>query len=514
MYSVFIVDDDVFVRKGIISLIDWEKCGFTVCGQADDGEDALLQIDHLQPDLVITDIRMPVLDGLGLIQGISKTMEKQPYFIIISGYNDFKYAQKALRFGVQDFILKPVDQEELETTLLKVANVIEKDAKIIKNREKMLAITYMKKLLNNEINQEFMKELHIPLFKKDSYTVTKIELNGMGIDYSSLLEVVQQTFVEYDLADNTLFFEEKTGCLVAVFTDMKLKSQSYNQRDFYRKIQLYINAKMKGNLRIYKGKTVSELHKLKESYLTAKTTVQHKYLNENDVLFYEELEKEKIHYIELDRTFYQQLMETIEENNQEKIATVINRILGNCKEHRFAKDAVSTVVNRANHKIIKAIKEAGGDISRIHTWKWMMEWDHYPVNLKDIKQLWLSFLKECAEQLHQLNKNNTQGTIHQIKKFIDANYQQPLTLKSIANKFYMNPVYMGQLFKKTYGIYFKEYLLIARVEEAKILLRQTDDRIYEVAEKVGFVNADYFVTQFEKTVNMTPTQYRKKIANK
>ncbi|MNE88960.1 Bifunctional transcriptional activator/DNA repair enzyme AdaA [compost metagenome] len=95
-----------------------------------------------------------------------------------------------------------------------------------------------------------------------------------------------------------------------------------------------------------------------------------------------------------------------------------------------------------------------------------------------------------------------------MKKYIDTHYKENIYLKGIAAEFHMNPVYLGQLFRKSYGIYFNEYLLSLRIEEAKRLLRQTKKRMYEIAELVGFQNADYFATQFEKLENMTPTDYR------
>src|SRR5690554_670240 len=103
MYKVFLVDDDHYVRKGMMKLIDWQYYGFSICGDAANGEDALEQIMIEPPDVVITDIRMPVIDGLDLIESLHEKLSTTPYFIVISGYNDFKYAQKALRYGVQDF---------------------------------------------------------------------------------------------------------------------------------------------------------------------------------------------------------------------------------------------------------------------------------------------------------------------------------------------------------------------------------------------------------------------------
>ncbi|MDQ6417852.1 response regulator [Paenibacillus sp. LHD-117] len=119
MYTVIIVDDEKFVRKGLIKMLDWESSGFQVIDEAEDGEDALILLREKKPDLVLTDIRMPVLDGLELIHAaFEEKMETE--FIIISGYNDFRYARQAMRYGVLDYVLKPVDQAEIKQALEKI----------------------------------------------------------------------------------------------------------------------------------------------------------------------------------------------------------------------------------------------------------------------------------------------------------------------------------------------------------------------------------------------------------
>src|SRR5699024_3235911 len=164
MHKVYLVDDDVFVRKGIKTLIDWESLGFQVFGEADNGEDALAEIQELKPDLVLTDIRMPVLDGLDLVKKTKETLEKPPYFIVISGYNDFKYAQRALRYNVKDFILKPVDQEEIKKTLIKIASTITYDYEETKNQMKMKAVIQVKRYLFDEDVDKLTEEVNHPFF--------------------------------------------------------------------------------------------------------------------------------------------------------------------------------------------------------------------------------------------------------------------------------------------------------------------------------------------------------------
>lgn len=127
MLKIVLADDEVFVRKGLIELIPWEEMKFTIVGEANNGKEALEMIKDLEPDLVITDIRMPLVDGLDLIRSVKEHSQLDPFFIIISGYNDFNYAQQALRYGVHDYIMKPIDEEEMTAALRKLTySIIEK----------------------------------------------------------------------------------------------------------------------------------------------------------------------------------------------------------------------------------------------------------------------------------------------------------------------------------------------------------------------------------------------------
>lgn len=121
MFKVLLVDDEVYVRKGLLEIIPWEALKFSVVGEANNGAEALEMIEQLEPDLVITDIRMPTLDGLDLIRSVYAQARLPLIFIIISGFHDFNYAQQALRYGVHDYILKPIDEEEMTAALRKLS---------------------------------------------------------------------------------------------------------------------------------------------------------------------------------------------------------------------------------------------------------------------------------------------------------------------------------------------------------------------------------------------------------
>ena len=514
MRNVFLVDDDVFVRKGIQTLVKWEELGFQVCGEADNGEDALEQILEIQPDLVLTDIRMPVVDGLSLIERAIEQMDNPPSFIVISGYNDFKYAQKALRFGVQDFLLKPVDQDELHETLERVAKNIAIKNQSMGNIQKMEAVSIVKNYLMEEPEINNVREIEHPIMGAKEYTFLKVEVNGLDLDYPHVEAEIEKQLEAYHSLEKIAFYEDGIGYYCVVLTDHFLSSNNLTLEKFIGQLQKQLTMRIQQPIKIYEGKTVEKLEELNESYRIARNAIQYKYLLSNiDVIRPSMVKDKQVYFIDLEQEVYDRMIEYMEENDLEMLEKQVQTMLLLGVEKQFAKDAFKTVVNRFNHEVLTLLKEVDGYESKLEEFNTMLEWDRYPVTLQQLEEIWFRFLSECSTILFELNQNHVKGTIYQIKKYIHAHFHQPITMKSIANKFYINPVYMGQLFKKTYGIYFKDYVLQVRIQEAKRLLRQSDMRIYEVAEKVGFNNPDYFVTQFEKIVGKTPSQYRKQLTN-
>ena len=179
LHKVLIVDDELFVRKGLINLIDWSSLQFQICGEAENGEQALNLIKQLTPDLVIVDIRMPVLDGLGLIRQVNTEEGHQPFFIILSGYPDFSYAQQAFRYNVSNYILKPVDEHELTVSLRKIANTLNQKQLLSMTREKPLVETVIESLVQAEPGEQVMMQiahtLSLPLSSTYTYIIVEIQ---------------------------------------------------------------------------------------------------------------------------------------------------------------------------------------------------------------------------------------------------------------------------------------------------------------------------------------------------
>lgn len=516
VYKVFLVDDDRYIRKGLISLIDWNSCGFEVCAEADNGEDALDYIKKNNPDLVITDIKMPVLDGLELIKKTIEIQNTSSKFIIITGYSDFKYAQQAIKYNVHDFILKPVDKEEIEETLRKVAEKYKKEWQLQQNRISMLEVTAFNDLITGEIetaNQDdCIRQLNIEQTKEMGYII--VEVNNRSANVMKTRKIVEKIICEENVHTTIWFHEHGKGRLGLLVKSEDIKKYNGNILLFSAELQKQLASIMHAEVIIYVGKRITHPSDIKDSFETAKKALQFKYIEDTrKPIIYGKTKKRTVNYMEIEQGQFQVLIEQIEENQLRFMKKTVEAIFEQFQEKAFAKDAVKTSINRIILEVIKTVQSMDGEEKQLPSLQKTLNWDDLPRTLPAIKEILKKFIAEAAELINRLNKQTGSGNIRKIKKYIDTHPQEDLTLKTIANKFYINSVYLGQLFKKTYGIYLKEYILHVRIKEAKKNLRQTDMRIYQIAESVGFANSDYFVTQFEKITGMTPTQYRKKISH-
>lgn len=521
MYSVMLVDDEQFARKGLRTLIDWNSCGFEVIEEADNGEDALLLIKDKKPDIVITDIRMPVLDGLELIRAVNEQNKGEaPAFIIISGYNDFKYAQQAVRYGVHDFILKPIDQEEMTNTLIGLHKKLSADKSLRERNEELLIGSVIEMLIKGEAGDEKIAEWEQRLPRASRYHYLFIELNDVHPWMNPPASIAAYEFKPYTQAMlkqlipefSHFFLHEHRGRLGIIVSDVLLSRYDGDIAAFMQTLRDRLSQKFGDRVFIYAGKQVDRLSLVYESFQTAKDALLYKYVYDGKkTVNYQDICHCTLQFIEADRAIHQTLIEQLEENKTDEISLTVDRLFDEFRNNYFAPEAIKMNIHQCATAVVKMIKEMGGDERELVSFEAIISWHDLNVSLSELKRLFMNFVMDSSRLLKQLRKECAKGGIHRIKQYIEANFHKNISLKSIASVFYMNPVYLGQLFKKHYGMYFNDYLLSLRVNEAKKLLRQTDLRIYEIAEKVGFSNAEYFVTQFEKTEKMTPSEYRSKL---
>ncbi|TFE25373.1 response regulator [Cohnella luojiensis] len=523
LHSVILVDDEVFTRKGLMKLIDWEACGFRIVDEADNGEDALELIGRVRPNLVITDIRMPVLDGLELIRRITTETDVNPVFIIISGYNDFKYAQQAVRYGVHDFILKPIDENEFTETLCKLNERLNREREERVRNERLLTGAMIESLIIGEADDIFVAEWEqrLKLRPADRLFYLFAELNdnhlwrssGEQVSAARFKEIVQQALHRVTPDDQPIYLHEHRNRIGILVPDRALEPFKGEIESFTVKFRQELSVEAGNGVFLYAGTPVHRLSDIRQSYKTAKEAILYKYVHDDSrIVIYDQVRLERLNYIGIDSNEFNRFIEQIEELQSGAVKASVEALFRDFREKRYAPEAIKMSIHQCMLSVTKTIRSMDGDERSLGSLAPIVGWHDLNLSLSELKRLFSEFIEESQNYIAELRKEQGKGGIQKIRCYIEANYSSNISLKSIAAQFFINPVYLGQLFKKTYGVYFNDFLLQIRVNEAKKLLRQSSDmRIYEIAEKVGFSSADYFVTQFEKIEQMTPTEYRNKL---
>ena len=510
MHKLVIVDDEHFVRKGMLALIDWKAVDYRVVGEADNGEDALSLILKEEPDVVFTDIRMPVFDGIELIKQVKQQAKHLPKFVLISGYDDFQYAQQAVRLGVVDFILKPVNKKEIEATLQKLSREI---------YEERMAIQTNQAFINHRLFQRVVLEGHPPNREETDVLLKEPEsaLRYVLIDVRSrtantaIDEQIQHAITHFIGADDLFIHPIEREGYGLILEQQYLPKNDNELTWFFDHFKAMIESAIQHAVFIYVGVRGEGLDGIQASYQSARRLKKHRYMIEDDAPLLMTPSKEQLlmENRELDPSLFNELMEYVEENNHEQIKATVHRLKEAILNNYISVKHVQLFLYQMDQAIDQRFKKAMD--KKASTEQAFLDQLTDEHTLLELVESLTDFLTTRAKQLAALNKAKYNGEIYKVKRYVDRHFDENLTLKRLANQFYMNPVYLGQLFKKTYGVYFKDYLLHVRIEKAKEHLRQTDLKVYEVAEAVGFGSSDYFVTQFEKIVGSTPSKYRQKI---
>lgn len=514
MNRIVLVDDEQFVRKGIIALVDWEKIDYQVVGEASNGEDALTLILEEKPDVVLTDIRMPVFDGLKLIQQVKELATKIPKFIIVSGYNDFEYAQRAVRLGVTDFILKPIDKEELEKTFLTLTPVIERELLEERANQRFINFSlYQRLIVEKDVpTQQELAILTKDVNKKNCYLVIDIREHPTS---DKIDEQINRAIADF-IGDPSVFIHPFEHEAFGVILQEKHLPQHINEVSwFLSRFKSFLEQEISKKIFLFAGEVKPGLDGLIRSYQTALTASERRYIQMQDhpLMYDEKIAQRHLENKPLDYQFITKLLEKIEENKPKEIKKQIDQWVEEVQVIGVSTDSIKMFLFQLEKKLEATIHHLAGHEDQANELISLVDLFNQKKTLDELKQVLNVYALNAGEILCKLSKERYHGDIYKVKRYINKHYNESLTLKKIANKFYMNPVYLGQLFKKTYGVYFKDYLLAVRVEKAKQILRQTDLRIYEIAEEVGFGSPDYFVTQFEKMEGSTPSKYRQRIIN-
>ncbi|NLO82013.1 MAG: response regulator [Clostridiales bacterium] len=512
MYKVLIVDDEPTIIHGLCRQIEWDSLSMQLAGTTTNANTALSIMSDQYIDILITDIRMPEMDGLTLLKK-AKLIHPEIRSIIISAYDDFEYVKHALQLGVENYLLKPINTEELNSTLYKIFKDLDCMTESTLSQD---MFAFRNNILDRWVTgniQDFELYERARLLNMDlsapyyQICVLKV-LNHNEVDekfkYVSQLLDITRTIMS-PLFGGEYFIDNSFFVILLLYGDLipslqnELKSslgKIHNKAstagiDFFCSIGPLTNDPLKVNMS-YKSAVMyldyrllyTEAH---EVYCPNFHNIYNNPADKNNTLFFEfskALEGENEHQ----SLFFalQYIKQYADSSFQElKVATVPLILL------------LIQTINESGHtskKLPEYFLTQLSKFARISSIKSLENWISETIHLA------LRLIRERKETFHLL--------VQRALNRINQNYDKDISLKTLANEFGVTPAYLGQLFKTETGKLFKDYLSEVRMKAARSLLKTTDLKINEIAERVGISNQSYFNRVFRKTYGISPNQFR------
>lgn len=522
MYKALIVDDERIIRQGIRMVVPWERLGIGEVFMASSGQEALGIFKEERPDIMITDIRMTEVTGLELISQI-RELNEDLKIIVLTGYDSFEYARECLRMRVDEFLLKPVDEEYLIQTIQKLVTILDetKEKEVVEKRMSRIKGTAEQSRLEGVMN-DFIMNREVPeknlymleeLYDCDSKTPMQIMLvipainwNGnIDDDNASFTRITMKTLVisVVDAQNRGVTFETGNGILVtAVFSPETSDELEAMAEDISSLLQQECDVKVK----IVLGGKVEGFSQLHISYNEAMLLLEQKKDGYQTVLE-RKVTKSRL---EMFREIYAELKNVMSSNvgNTEKVMRAFDSFCMATDSYNisdsYLKKCCFEIASSVNFSYLV---DSGDDRSKAVN---ALMTSLVNANRQEACEITRKFL----ETLLDSQRDDSNEIISKTKRYIQENLSRDISVTSIAETFYLTPNYFSRLFKRVTGEGCNEYIVRKRIEQAQLLLETTNFKSGQIASMVGYRDNNYFSLAFKKYVGVSPTQYRKDIREK
>lgn len=502
MYKVMFADDEPIALEGISMLTDWSAQGFEICGLCSNGEEALAVAANCRPELIITDIRMPGLDGLELIGRIKEDLgpEYDPIFIIMSGYGDFEYARSALRYGVKHYLLKPVLDTDwtpiMEDILGKLqAKKLGKECKLWSG-SRLLEAALIRLLRGDApvIDGEVAVRMDSLDRESEGFRYIRIE---RGIE--EVVEAVSRMGLSYPKVMMLDWSYGQAGLVLDLSLDVMGIAGKLCQE----------LAGPEAEVNVAVGPPVRWLRELPVSYSGAVEAAIHKffYVGREPVEYKNSMRSGLSYDLKALETV-ERLLEAAENLQKEETDALVSRLFQLFREENTAPEVIQTLCVHMVLKTVEALRDLGAE-SELWT-KFRSLLKTAPKSLSELEQLIRAYIADYMNRLLRIKESVSGHPLQAVERYIRDHYRTHMTIKEIGARFYLNPVYLGSAFSNKYGISIIEYIHDLRIQEAKRLLRESDQTVTSIAEEVGYAQYNHFLIEFGKRVSVKPSTYRQK----
>lgn len=526
-YTVMLVDDEKEVRQAIIDKVDWESIGFKMIDSAENGEEALEKAERLCPDVIMTDIQMPFMDGLTFCKKLKERISGTK-IVIFSGYDDFEYAKEAIKLEAEEYILKPISSVELKQVCLRIKDRLDDELDKKRNVERLekyylesvplFREQYLVGLLEGRMTKENMEELRKLYDQKMdaayyAVCVFRADFNGEEADRldANLLTVSLKQMIDENLDKHFQYCSINYLGTVVVIVMLESKdalAAVIREADLICKLgHKILSVSTTAGI----GNIYAKLLELNHSYEEAKAAVDYRILLEpNQAIFILDIEPKSEERFLIDEKELQVIIKEIKIGSKEDLEAAIKEWIDKLKSSAVSMPQLQTIFAEMTVEIMR--------LARV-----------YEVKTDDIEGLNIDFYNELKRfesldalgdwllavsyQLRgQIRRERTDATkllIDKAKQFIETQYcDNELSVEKLCSYLGLSATYFSTIFKRETGMSFVVYLTQIRMEKALQLLNTTEEKAYVISELVGYTEPNYFSYVFKKQYGISPSKYR------
>ncbi len=528
LLKLVIVDDEEYVINGLTKHISWDKLGISIVGKALNGKSGIDTILKYKPDIVIVDIRMPLMDGLSMIQELLER-DITPFFIIYSGFADFNYAKRAIKYGVSEYILKPSLPEDISRTFSIVAEECRRKKRVMLEHEKMsddftkykplIWSRFIDELLNGKIKTEkqFQQKCNFLEFEPDNkkFVVITIVVDDPDLAFSHYNQE-QEQYILFLIASytadiykvNNLYtnFSEYYAHFIVSGTFDRIQERILTKRAV--EIINYSSHKYGLDVTIGISSCVEQFKDIPIAYKESLECVKYG-VERNQPLLYREMFNSSDYAIEIPNNLYREIIvEAIKMGDEDQIKEGLHKFINYFKEIKQPQEKyflpmlfelLGATANTLIKMNIEYDYEAFTELTRSNFTIYEIE--------KKLNNYYSGIMKHLQDNYSIHNTQIMQKIINLVKE----NYSSGITLKEIASDLLFTPNYLSTLFSVSMGESFSSYITHYRMKKAKELLNK-GYRVYETSDMVGYKNVDYFSKIFKDIVGVLPSDFNKTIS--
>ncbi len=522
MLKIMIVDDMPVFREFLRSAIDWPAYGFSICCEAKNGQEALALAQEHEPDIVLSDITMPFMNGLELAEELAD-QHPDTAVVLITGNSEFEYARKAVKLGVADYIVKPFEKEELLVTLLSLQDNINRALEQEEERDRLAA----------DRKDQFFRRL---IYTRDNLNLSDQEAQSiLGEDYEGKQYLISTLEIDADMkrpesSEAAMNWKASVGTMFKgtldmgedhhVFTDYEGRVVSLLQMDppgealNIEELDDFIHLvrdRLGFDMSVGVGTLKQGVESIRQSYLESINALSNRYkLGANKAIPYDRISSESKTFGFYSAEVNENILRYLQQDNAQRTKEVIGSVFREATEKHFSLEYCHMTYMGLISLLLSFVVKSGKNVADIFP----QGFDpHTTLQTTQADAVQRQFILDAYDRViayMTAHKDSRSSKVAEgAKRFMDTHYgRSTLTIQDLSKELLVNQTYLRKMFKDELGMTVTEYLTKVRMEESAKLMTKTEYKLAVIAEKVGYSDSGYFSKCFKKYFGQSPSQYR------